>query len=152
MKSTGKFNLLIAEDNPAEITLIEVAMERAGLDKLVNLTVAYDGEQAIQCIDSAPQPFALILLDLNMPRLKGKEVLKYIQEQNGGVAPPVIILSNSNNRNDIQDCYALGAGAFVQKPVNFSDLVTFCRCIKACLESTGAVSTAYVCEHYPVLR
>lgn len=152
MKSTGKFNLLIAEDSQAEITLLEVAMERAGLDKLINLTVAYDGEEAIECITNTPKPFDIILLDLNMPRVKGKEVLQFIKQNFGAVAEQVIVLSNSNNRDDIKDCYSLGAGAFVQKPIFFTDLIKFCSCIKTCLETTGAFKAAYICDNYPVLK
>lgn len=152
MKSTGKFNLLIAEDSQAEITLLEVAMERAGLDKLINLTIAYDGEEAIECITNTPKPFDVILLDLNMPRVKGKEVLQHLKQNQSDLAPRVIVLSNSNNRDDIKDCYALGAGAFVQKPIFFTDLIKFCSCIKTCLESTGAFKADYICDNYPVLK
>lgn len=153
MKSTGKFNLLIAEDSQAEITLLEVAMERAGLDKLINLTVAYDGEEAIEHIEAAAEaPFELILLDLNMPRVRGKEVLQHIKQKRTALAQRVVVLSNSNNRDDIKDCYALGAGAFVQKPIFFTDLIKFCSCIKTCLETTGAFKAEFICDNYPVLK
>lgn len=65
---------------------------------------------------------ALILLDLNMPGMDGRDFLREIKADNGLRSIPVIIFSTSNDPKDVRECYLIGANSYIQKPVEFSDL------------------------------
>lgn len=65
---------------------------------------------------------ALILLDLNMPGVDGRQLLRELKSDSALSAIPIIILTTSNDPKDVEDCYALGASTYIQKPVEFDDL------------------------------
>ncbi len=144
VKEKSLNTILVAEDNNAELRLLQIAMERTGLSELVNIKVAYNGEEAIERIEEAlkGKALSLILLDLNMPKIPGKAVLQFLQ--NTGSATPVIILSNSDNERDIKDCFQLGANGYFTKPSHFNKLEDFCLAIKNSFEKYNSISVEFV--------
>jgi CheY-like chemotaxis protein len=117
--------ILLVEDNPDDEALTLRAMQK---NHLVNpVVVVHDGVEALDYLfatgqfsnrDSAELP-AVILLDLKLPRLDGLEVLKRLRENPTTRMIPVVILTTSNEENDIVSSYSLGANSYVRKPVDF---------------------------------
>lgn len=144
-------NIFVVEDNPAELHLLETAMKEAGLRQLINLVIAYDGEQAIDTLERthANTKFHLILLDLNLPKVGGKDVLKRIKDNPKLSSNLVIIFTNSDDVNDIRQCHELGADAYVQKPRDFEQLIDFCTAIKEAIESNGLPAVTSISSHFP---
>ena len=108
--------ILLVEDNPADVRLTVEALKEARVRN--RLRVARDGVEAMAMLrsDSAPRP-DLILLDLNLPRKDGREVLHEIKQDEALRHIPVVILTTSQAEQDILQCYRLRANAFVTKPV-----------------------------------
>ena len=131
--ATGPVNILIAEDDPDDRLLIKEAIEEAqidhpvkffsdGLDLLDYLHAR--GEYAGRRADILP---VLLLLDLNMPRMDGREALKQIKQDPQLRRIPVVILTTSDSQEEIQRAYDLGANSFVVKPLSFDSLVEAMR-------------------------
>ena len=123
---TQSGDVLLVEDNQADVQLTMHVMAEENAAYRVHVT--RDGEQALNLIfghgndANAPKPiFALVLLDLKLPKVNGFEVLKQIKENPSTRALPVIILSSSNQLRDVDSSYQLGANGYVQKPVNFEE-------------------------------
>ncbi len=120
---TGKVvDVLLVEDDPGDVLMTREAFEH---HKIRNtLHVVNDGEQALQFLHQAgeyagaPRP-GLILLDLNLPRRDGLEVLAELKEDPRLRVIPVVILTTSQADEDILRSYALHANAYVSKPVDF---------------------------------
>ncbi len=123
--------ILIAEDNPADVRLIEEALRV--LDPPPNIHVARDGEEAIQFLSrsgpfvSAPGP-ALVFLDFHLPKTDPRRVLAFIRESADLQDIPVIVLTTSNTEELIREAYALGANCYLSKP---SDLDAFLHTIQS---------------------
>ena len=112
-----KLNFLVAEDNPGDVFLIRRALDSQGFD--YDLLVARDGEEAIRFIGEAAagtRPVDLLLLDLNLPRRDGTEVLTRLREQESLRGVPVILLTSSDSPQDRERCMRLGADRYFQKP------------------------------------
>ncbi len=125
------FILMWVEDDPDDVLLGERAIMKAGFEKPV---IVRDGEAAISYLggqgkfaDRARFPLpSLILLDLKLPRKSGFEVVQWIRSQEGIRRIPVVILSSSQERHDIDRAYDYGASAYLVKPVGnrmFSELL-----------------------------
>jgi len=118
--------ILLVEDNEGDVGLIEEVFEEAKIKN--NLHVAEDGEEAILYLhcegkfSGSPRP-DIILLDLNLPKKDGREVLKEIKEDDNLKNIPVVILTTSNAENDILVAYDLHANAYVTKPLNFDQFI-----------------------------
>ncbi len=112
--------ILLVEDNPVDVDLTLRAFSRR---KLVNpLLVARDGEEALQWIarwEAGEVQPAVILLDLNMPRVDGLTVLRELKSHPWLRRVPVVILTTSKEDRDINTAYDLGANSYIVKPVNF---------------------------------
>jgi CheY-like chemotaxis protein len=124
-------DILLVEDNPGDIDLTREALEDA---KVCNrLHVAEDGEQALDYVfrrgpyAHAPRP-DLILLDLNLPKRDGREVLEAIRADGDLTEIPIVILTSSQADEDIARAYRLHANCYIAKPVNF---VQFLKIIHA---------------------
>jgi CheY-like chemotaxis protein len=109
--------LLLVEDNPADAMLVEIGLEST--EAAYTLEVAKDGAEAIELLlrigqngISAPD---LILLDLNLPKVTGQEVLLMIKAQPSLQAIPVIVLSSSSEQSDIMAAYRHGASSYLRK-------------------------------------
>jgi CheY-like chemotaxis protein len=128
--SASPIEVLLVEDDPGDILMTREAFED---NKLSNkLHVVNDGEQAIAFLtrqgdfDDAPRP-DLILLDLNLPRKDGREVLKEIKADEELRSIPVVVLTTSEAEEDILRSYNLHANAYVTKPVDFERFIGVVR-------------------------
>jgi two-component system response regulator len=124
--------LLLVEDNSYDEALTMRAFRKNGFDSSV--VVARDGIEALNRVfgsdgaDAAGEPTAdtlphLVLLDLQLPRLDGFEVLRCLRAQPRTRLVPVVILSSSLEREDVARSYELGANSYIRKPVDFSEFV-----------------------------
>ena len=124
--------ILLVEDNEDDILLTLRAFKKARL--LNKIVIAKNGEEAIQYLfgdltkppEQKPCP-ALILLDINMPKVNGLEVLKRIRSEGNTRLCRVVILTSSDEEKDILEGYNLGASAYIRKPVNFEQFVEVIR-------------------------
>jgi CheY-like chemotaxis protein len=118
--------ILLAEDNPGDVVLTEKALEQGKLAN--NLHVTTDGVEALQFLRQegeyvdAVQP-DLILLDLNMPRKDGQDVLEELQADEALCRIPVVVLTSSESEEDIARSYELNANAYLTKPVDFDGFI-----------------------------
>ena len=123
-------DVLLVEDDPGDILMTREAFEHHKIQN--KLHVVTDGEQALQFLNQtgeyadAPRP-GLILLDLNLPRRSGHEVLAELKEDPGLRVIPVVILTTSQAEEDILRCYSLHAIAYVSKPVDFERFMDVIR-------------------------
>lgn len=124
--------VLLVEDSPGDVRLTREAFRDA--DVSVRLHVANDGVEAVAFLRKqgthahAPRPH-LILLDLNLPRMDGREVLSFIKEDESLRTIPTVILTTSDAEVDILRSYQLRANAYLSKPVRLDDFETLVRSI-----------------------
>src|SRR3954454_19254297 len=122
----GTARVLQVEDNEADIRLTWEALREAGED--LRVSVVGDGEQALAFLrreegfEDAPRPH-LVLLDLNLPRKDGVEVLQEIRRDPALAPIPVIVLTSSSESRDVDACYAAGANAFVVKALELDEFI-----------------------------
>ena len=128
--------VLIAEDNLADQELIRLTFE--AVDPDYEVEIVGDGEELLAYLDrSNPYDLQFVLLDLNMPRMGGTEVLERMSEEARFRTVPVIVFSSSVSTQDIKQCYAQGANAYVRKPV---DLDAYQTTIEAITEFWGGTN------------
>ncbi len=126
-------DILLVEDNPGDIRLTQEVLKEGKIKN--NLNVATDGEEALLYLKKigkykdAVSP-DLILLDLNLPKKDGREVLAAIKSDPVLETIPVIILTTSDAQKDITDMYAGRANAYITKPVDFSQFIDVIRAIE----------------------
>jgi CheY-like chemotaxis protein len=126
--------ILLVDDNRADIRLTQEALREGTLTTEVH--VARDGEEALQFLRRAdgfagrPRP-DLILLDLNMPRMDGREVLGELKADADLRTIPVVVLTTSTARSDIESSYNLHANCYVVKPLDFDQFARTVRAIEA---------------------
>jgi two-component system response regulator len=121
--------ILLVEDNPDDVELTRLAFDEA---KIANqLAVVGDGAEALDYLfargrfadrDPADLP-SLVLLDLNLPKIDGREVLQAIRGNDATRALPVVVLTTSTEPFDVEATYALGVNSYIQKPVDFEQFV-----------------------------
>ena len=125
--------ILLVEDNEGDIGLIEEVFEEAKIRN--TLHIAEDGEEAILFLrgegkfSGSPRP-DIILLDLNLPKKDGREVLREIKEDNNLKNIPVVVLTTSRAEKDILKSYDLHANAYVTKPLDFDQLIKVVKSIE----------------------
>jgi chemotaxis family two-component system response regulator Rcp1 len=138
------FNVLLVEDNPADILLAKEAMKESTTP--YSLHVLSDGKQVMSYLlreekyAYAERP-DIILLDLNLPRKTGLEVLKEIKENRYLKHIPVIVLTTSNAAQDIERAYAVHANCYITKPIDFEK---FSKIVKSILDYWSTVATLKV--------
>ncbi len=126
-----RLRVLLVEDNPGDVDLVTHAVR----DSPCDVAVARDGVEALEYLRregphrDAAEP-DLVLLDLNLPRLSGREVLEQVKTDPALKHIPVVILSSSQARHDLLEAYRLHANCFVTKPVDLDEF----------LASVGAVA------------
>ena len=119
-------DVLLVEDSAADIDLVREAMEGGKL--LINLNVVRNGEEAMDYLrcqgkfKNALRP-DLILLDLNLPKKDGREVLREVKADSQLSMIPVVILTTSSADEDILHSYKLHANAYIAKPVDFESFI-----------------------------
>lgn len=128
------FHVLLVEDNPGDVELTRDALKDGKL--FVNLSVVEDGEKALQFLRRAePYPNAprpdLILLDLNLPRKDGREVLAEIKQDPLLRNIPVVVLTTSDAERDIARSYDLGCNCYATKPVGLDEFTGIVKAIES---------------------
>jgi len=125
--------ILLVEDDPNDVLLLERAFQKAGLQNL--LKFVRDGGQAIDYLSGRgiyedrnqfPLPF-LLLLDLKMPGTDGFEVLQWIRSQPELMRLLIVVLTSSNLQSDVDRAYELGANSYLVKPVGFEEMVNLIK-------------------------
>jgi two-component system response regulator len=125
--------ILLIEDNPDDALLTVRAFSKSGVGN--EIVVLPDGEQGLAALlPPQGEPLvapALVLLDVNLPKIGGLEVLRRIRADKRTWTVPVIMLSTSRERRDILDSYRLGANSFVRKPLSFTQFEAAVRTLVA---------------------
>ncbi len=122
--------ILLIEDNPGDVRLTEEALKEGKVTN--NLIVAKDGEEALDCLyrrrkfANCPRP-DLILLDLNLPKKDGREVLETIKTDDNLKQIPVIILTTSKAEEDILRSYQHHANCYITKPIDIDEFLRVVR-------------------------
>jgi two-component system response regulator len=120
----------LVEDNPNDIFLTERAFKKSKFEgNNYKLDFARDGIEAVEYLNTNSLP-KFVLLDLKLPRMNGFEVLKYIRSKERTKLVPVIVLTSSTEKQDINRSYSLGANGYINKPVDF---IKFQKMIKIIL-------------------
>jgi CheY-like chemotaxis protein len=120
--------ILLAEDDDGHATLVQRNLTRAGVaNKVVRVS---DGQAALDFVrregpyaDRPANASLLLLLDINMPRVDGVEVLRQIKADPRTEPIPVIVLTTTDDPREVQRCYELGCGIYVTKPVSYDAFV-----------------------------
>ncbi|MES9955975.1 MAG: response regulator [Sedimenticola sp.] len=125
--------ILLIEDNPGDVRLAQEAMRDGKV--INNLSVASDGEQAMSFLRKvgsyadAPRP-DLIILDFNLPRKDGREVLAEIKADPHLLRIPVVVLTMSKAEEDIQKAYELHANCYITKPIDLDQFINVVKGIE----------------------
>ncbi|SRR5579883_84725 len=117
--------ILLAEDNPADVYLIREALKEYGVQE--PLHVVWDGKEVLQFLADAGerlQQLGLIILDLNLPRHDGIEVLQRLRETSGLSRIPVVVLTSSDSPHDRSVASELGAAVYLRKPSNLEQFLS----------------------------
>jgi CheY-like chemotaxis protein len=129
VKASADDPILLVEDNPNDVLLIRRAFNKASIVNPLN--VVGDGEKAVAYLagdgeyaDRARFPLPLfILLDLKLPRKSGHEVLAWLRAQPVLRRIPVVVLTSSSMKDDVEQCYDGGVNSYLVKPVDFQELL-----------------------------
>ena len=135
------FRILIAEDDVDDRFLLKKAFEESGFTESVDFVD--NGIQLLEYLKQSQQAQRqnyprLILLDLNMPRMDGKKVLKEIKEDPEFKKIPVVVFTTSRNELIINKCYEMGANTYIIKPVSFDGLLSIVQQLKSYWIQTAA--------------
>ena len=120
--------ILLAEDNPDDVLLTRRALDKNGFENPI-IAVA-DGEACLAALLPKTGPAinpALVLLDINLPKIGGLDVLSRVRADPRTRTVPVVILTTSRERRDVLEAYRLGANSSVCKPVSFTSFVAVVR-------------------------
>ena len=129
----NSIDILLVEDNPGDIRLTREALRDSKIRN--TLAVVEDGVEAMAYLrregayGDVPRP-DIILLDLNLPRMDGREVLREIKADETLRRIPVVILTTSENEDDILRSYDLHANCYISKPVDFNRFITIVHTIE----------------------
>lgn len=133
MPTTRSNLILLVEDSPDDVALTLSALERAKVKHRVE--VALDGNEALDFLfgtgnhsdrQGSPRP-DFILLDINLPRLRGTEVLRRLRSDPRTRTIPTIMLTTSREDSDVAESYRYGANSYIRKPVDFQEFVKVIR-------------------------
>jgi CheY-like chemotaxis protein len=120
------FEILLVDDDDGDIMIIEEALAERELNR--GLTVAHDGVDALEILHDPDRTLPdLIILDLNMPRMNGRELLAEIKNDRSLRHIPVVVLTTSEAADDVLSSYALHANAYVTKPAGFEEFASRVR-------------------------
>lgn len=137
MNMTNPYSILLIEDNEGDVLLTQLALEETQIP--IALTVVKDGHEAIEWLNnlSSIEPstrLELILLDINMPKKNGHEVLSYLRQSNSLNKVPVIVLTTSSSPKDRALAQQLGVFEFISKPTDVTEFFG---------KIAGVISTCY---------
>ena len=118
-------NILLVEDSPSDVRLIREALRENSVP--VEMTVAHDGVEAMDYLHQAENGSVrrpdLVLLDLNLPRKNGREVLAEVKGSPNLRQIPVVVMTSSRADEDVQQAYLLNANCYITKPANLPEYV-----------------------------
>ncbi|MEP3210593.1 MAG: response regulator [Maribacter sp.] len=112
-------NILLIEDDNIEIMKLQRTVAKLALNH--KIIEANNGEQALEQLRSGNLLPDIVLLDLNMPRMSGIEFLQILKEDSTLKYLPIIVLTTSENRADLLECYRIGIAGYVIKPLKYED-------------------------------
>lgn len=129
----SSINILLVEDNPGDIRLTKEVLKEGKIRN--NLSVVTDGEEALLFLKKNGQYINvvtpdIILLDLNLPKKDGREVLSQIKDDDLLKTIPVIVLTTSDAEQDIKNVYENHANCYITKPVDFNQFISVIRSIE----------------------
>lgn len=133
VRGSTSIEILLVEDNPGDVRLTQEALRESKV--LNHLAVAKDGVEALEMLrrqgpyTKQPRP-DLILLDLNLPRKDGREVLMEIKEDPILRRIPVVVLTTSEAEKDVHRAYDLGANCYIVKPVDLDQFINVVHTIE----------------------
>jgi chemotaxis family two-component system response regulator Rcp1 len=133
METMEPIEILLVEDNPGDIRLTKEALRDSKIHN--NLSVVTDGVEAMAFLrreaeyNRSPRP-DIILLDLNLPRKDGREVLEEIKADESLRRIPVVVLTTSDDEQDIVQSYDLHANCYITKPVDLNRFITIVKTIE----------------------
>ncbi len=132
--------ILVADDNPADVYLIREALKEHQVTFVMH--VAPDGKEVLQIISATnqqatPQQFSLIILDLNLPRHDGLEILQKLRETPRMDDVPVVVLTSSDSPRDREVATRLGASHYLRKPSSLDQFLALGAVFKALLEQSS---------------
>ncbi len=142
---TGKTReILLAEDNPADVYLIREALREHGVD--YTMRVASDGREVMRLLSSEhadleAQSLGLIILDLNLPRHDGIEILEHLRETTAFAHVPVVVLTSSDSPRDRLIATQLGAACYLRKPSGLDQFLSLGATFKELLGQTNKKAT-----------
>ncbi len=126
MSNSKKMKILVVEDSKSDVMIIKRALRKSGTEIKCELSVAIDGDEALDFLyrrgefEDAPRP-DLILLDLRLPKKDGLDVLSTIKKDEKLRRIPVIVLTNSTYEEDMARAYDSGAASYMNKPMDSKD-------------------------------
>lgn len=139
-------NILLIEDNPGDIRLTKEVLKDSKVS--IDLSVAVDGEEALDFLykrgefKEAATP-DIILLDLNLPKKDGREILMDVKSDENLRRIPIVVLTTSNTTQDVLDCYNAYANCFICKPVDYDEFLNMIRKIEDFWLTTAILPTLY---------
>lgn len=135
MTTTTTSKIIYADDDSDDRFLLNESVVFHGL--AADMVYVSNGQEAISCIEHAPDALpSLVILDLNMPKMDGKETLSYLKTHPVYRNIPVIILSTSDNKTEMDFCRANGALSYYVKPRQMAEYDTI---VKACIPYVGTL-------------
>ena len=155
MSESRPFNLLMVDDSVADIRLMLEAIRLSGLDAVAASHYSTTWPEAFQILESNHEKgihFHLLLVDLNLPKVNGRDILNSIRQNERYASLPVIIVTNSDYGKDISDCFSLGAHAYLEKPSDFNQLIDFFVAVRQSLEVMHRASASEIQKSYHQLR
>ncbi|MGR9052372.1 MAG: response regulator [Gammaproteobacteria bacterium] len=121
--------ILLAEDDEVDIMTVRRSFKKIGV--LNELVVVNDGEQVLHYLKHPKQGLpCVILLDINMPRMNGHECLKQLKAHQLFKNIPVVMLTSSKERHDVDRCFDLGISGYILKPVEFDKFIDAVQVLK----------------------
>jgi two-component system, chemotaxis family, response regulator Rcp1 len=143
--------ILLVEDSPSDVRLIREALKEAPIP--VQVLVAHDGVEAMEYLHQSELGLVirpdLVLLDLNLPRKNGREVLAEIKGSPNLRQIPVLVMTSSRSDDDIEQAYALNANCYITKPSDLEEFVDVVRSIESFWFLTATLPDNF---HRPVLN
>ena len=125
--------LLVEDDEDHAVLISDILKEDNANEIKTEVTLKKDGQETIDYFQSEMQSqVSLVLLDLNLPKIDGMEVLKFIKKNSKYCSVPVIILSTSSNQETIDEAYKNGANGYLIKPASYEDFVEKIKILKKC--------------------
>jgi CheY-like chemotaxis protein len=128
-------DLIMVEDNPYDVDLLHLAMDE--MDVRAHVHVVMDAMKTFELIHSLRVIPALIILDINLPLVRGDDLLRRIRSDEKGKNIPVILFTSSNAATDIEECLQLGACAYKTKPDSFEGYLEFAGSLRPFLAARG---------------